>query len=67
MTNYEFHPVNTYRCMESNNGDVLDKVISDEEIKRLVILQKFNKDMRKHLLNPFQRFGACQRPEFVWK
>ena len=35
MTNYEFHPVNIYRCMEPNNGDVLDKVISDEEIKTI--------------------------------
>ena len=52
--NNEFHPVNTYRGMEIENGDVGDKVVSDEEIikaGRTVILQKFNY-MRTHLLNP---------------
>ena len=38
--------------MESNKGDVLViKLLV--RLKRLMILQKFNKDMRTHLLDPF--------------
>ena len=31
----------------------LIKLLVMRRLKRLVILQKFNKDMRTHLLNPF--------------